>query len=94
MPLLVLPAALALVGVVYMLVAVVNERRMHQHRQPGVSYGAATFRRDGGWRRAELFTAEGLVFQRRAARNGVIGGALWIVALVLYVVMGWMSASP
>ncbi|MGH7679090.1 MAG: hypothetical protein ACRENU_11530 [Gemmatimonadaceae bacterium] len=94
MPLLVLPAALALVGVIYMLAAVVNERRMHQHRQPGVSYATATFRRDGGWRRADLFTAEGLAFQRRAARDGVIGGALWVVALVLYVVMGWMSASP
>ena len=90
---LVLPAALGLTGVVYMTVAVVNERRMHQHRQPGITYQAATFRRDGGWRRADLFTEEGLAFQRKAARNGVIGGALWIVALLVYVLMGWMSVA-
>jgi hypothetical protein len=66
---------------------------MHQHRQPGVTYAAATFRRDGGWRRADLFTKEGLEFQRKAARNGVIGGALWIVALLVYVLMGWLSVS-
>jgi hypothetical protein len=86
-----LPAALALVGVAYMSAAVVNERRMHQHRQPGVTYGAATFRRDGGWRRADLFTEQGLAFQRKAARNGAIGGAFWVVALISYVVFGWLS---
>jgi hypothetical protein len=66
-------------------VAIVNERRMHRHRQPGITYAQATYRRDGGWRRADLFTVEGLAFQRRASRYGVIGAALWVLALVVYV---------
>jgi hypothetical protein len=94
MRLIALTAAVGLLGVVFMVIAVVNERRMHQYRQPGVTYAAATFRRDGGWRRAELFTEEGLAFQRKAARNGVIGGALWIVALFVYVILGWLAARP
>ena len=65
-----------------MAMAVFNERRMHRHRQPGVSYAQATFRRDGGWRRADLFSADGLAYQRRASRYGVLGALLWILALV------------
>lgn len=83
-----LTALVASVGTIFVLIAVVNERRMHLHRQPGVSYADATWRRDGGWRNTELFTAEGLRYQRRAARYGVIGAGLWVLALVLWVVFG------
>jgi hypothetical protein len=62
--------------------AVVNERRMQRHRQPGVDYGQVTWRRDGGWRRADLFTETGLAYQREASRYGVVGAALLIVALL------------
>ena len=65
-----------------MAMAVFNERRMHRHRQPGVSYAQTTFRRDGGWRRPDLFSADGLAYQRRASRYGVVGALLWILALV------------
>jgi len=64
-----------------MLVAVYHERRMHRHRRPGVSYAAATFRRDGGWRRADLFTEQGLAHQRRASSFGVLGAAFWLLSL-------------
>jgi hypothetical protein len=63
-------------------VAVFNERRMHRHRQPGVTYWMATWRRDGGWRRDDLFTSEGLRYQREAARWGWTGALLWMLALV------------
>ena len=76
-----LPGGLAISGAVSMLVAVYHERRMHRHRQPGVTYGAATFRRDGGWRRADLFTAQGLAHQRRASTFGVLGAILWLLSL-------------
>lgn len=66
--------------------AIVNERRMHRHRQPGVTYAQATYRRDGGWRRRDLFTPEGLAYQRQASRYGVIGAALWILALLAYII--------
>ena len=33
---------------------------MQRHRQRGVTYSAVTFRRDGGWKHSELFTARGL----------------------------------
>jgi hypothetical protein len=69
-----------------MAVAVFNERRMHRHRQPGVSYAQATFRKDGGWRRTDLFTPVGLQYQRRASRYGVVGALLWILALVLSII--------
>lgn len=59
--------ALAAIGIASLVWAVVNERRMQKHRQPGVSYGAVTMRRDGGWRRSDLFTPEGLTYQRRAS---------------------------
>ena len=67
-------------------VAIVNERRMQRHRQPGVGYAAATFRRDGGWRRADLFTETGLGFQRRAAKWGMIGAACLVLSLLAVVV--------
>jgi hypothetical protein len=79
-------AALAVVGTILMGVAVFYERRMHRHRQPGVTYGQATYRRDGGWRRADLFTAEGLAYQRLASRYGVMGAAFWVLALVSWIV--------
>lgn len=68
-----------------MCVAVFKERRMHRHRQPGVSYSQATFRRDGGWRRTDLFTPAGLQYQRQASRYGVLGALLWVAALLVWV---------
>ena len=76
---------LAGAGVVSTGAAIVFERRMQRHRQPGVSYRDVTLRKDGGWRRADLFTPEGLALQRRAARFGWLGAALWIVALAVWV---------
>ena len=67
-------------------VAVAFERRMQRHRQPGVSYRDVTLRKDGGWRRADLFTTEGLELQRRAARFGWLGAVLWLIALAAWVV--------
>lgn len=72
-------------------VAVLNERRMHRHRQPGVTYAQATYRRDGGWRRTDLFTPEGLAFQRRASKYGVLGAALWILALLTYIMTALLT---
>jgi hypothetical protein len=74
-----------------MSVAIFNERRMHRHRQPGVTYAQATYRRDGGWRRTDLFTAEGLAFQRRASKYGVLGAALWILALLTYIMTALLT---
>lgn len=81
-----LAEALVILGFLAEAHAVVCERRMHRHRQPGISYWAATLRRDGGWRRPDLFDAEGLRWQRLAARSGVTGAALWMAALVVWVV--------
>ena len=75
-------------GTACVLVAVYHERRMHRHRQPGVTYAQATFRRDGGWRRTDLFTDEGLAHQRRASTFGVTGAALWLLALAALALMG------
>lgn len=80
--------SIALLGVACLGAAVVNERRMQRHRQPGVSYREVTLRRDGGWRRDELFTEQGLRHQRRASRWGLTGGALLVVALLAWVVLG------
>ena len=80
-------SVLGAAGWACMAVAIRNERRMHRHRQEGVTYGAATFRRDGGWRRTDLFTPEGLAFQRRAARYGMIGLSFWILALIAWIVL-------
>ena len=74
-------------GTVSMAVAVFNERRMHRHRQPGVTYAQATFRRDGGWRRADLFRPDGLRFQRKASTFGVLGAFLWVAGLVSWAVL-------
>jgi hypothetical protein len=80
-----LPVTVLLVaGTVLMAAAVYNERRMHRHRQPGVTYAQATFRRDGGWRRSELFTAEGLRHQRLASGFGVPAALLWVVGLIVW----------
>ena len=62
-------------------IAIVNERRMQKHRQPGVSYRDVTFRRDGGWRRTDLFTEAGLTYQRRASTFGVLGLVFLLLAL-------------
>ena len=77
-----LPMVVALLGVVSLGWAVVNERRMQRHRQPGVSYGQVTWRRDGGWRRSDLFSETGLAYQKQASRFGVIGAALLVLALL------------
>jgi hypothetical protein len=79
-------AVLGVVGNAAVIVAIVYERRMQKHRQPGVSYAQATMRRDGGWKRADLFTPAGLQLQRRAARYGAIGVVLWILAGTLYII--------
>ena len=73
--------ALAVAGTLSLTVAVLNERRMQRHRQPGVTYAQVTLRRDGGWRREDLFTPRGLEYQSKAARFGVVGAALWILAI-------------
>jgi hypothetical protein len=80
--------ALALAGVACAVLAVRHERRMHRHRRPGVTYAAATLRRDGGWRRTDLFTDEGLRHQARAARFGMAAAATWVLALVAWVAFG------
>jgi hypothetical protein len=72
-------------------VAIYNERRMHRHRQPGVTYAQATYRRDGGWRRTDLFTPEGLAYQRQASRYGVVGAALWVLALIAWAIAALLS---
>jgi hypothetical protein len=80
-----------LAGTISMAIAVFNERRMHRHRQPGVTYAQATFRRDGGWRRTDLFTPAGLGYQKQASRYGVLGALLWIVALIASIVVNTLS---
>lgn len=75
-------------GVAALTMAVVHERRMQAHRRDGVSYKAATLRRDGGWRREDLFAAEGLVHQRQASRFGVAGAVLLIAGVIAWMVLG------
>jgi hypothetical protein len=60
---------------------------MQRHRQPGIIYRAVTLRRDGGWRRADLFTPTGLQYQRRASGVGVSGTALLIAALLAWILL-------
>jgi hypothetical protein len=81
-----IPLVLAAAGLMSIVVAVIFERRMQHHRQPGVSYRDVTLRKDGGWQRADLFTREGLALQRRAARYGWLGASLWLLALAAWVV--------
>jgi hypothetical protein len=80
----VLAAALGITGTLLMGVAIYNERRMQRHRQPGVTYSQVTFRTDGAWRRSDLFTPEGLRYQRRASGFGVPGALLWVLALIFW----------
>jgi hypothetical protein len=82
-----IPLALLVLGAISVGVAIFHERRMHRHRLPGISYVEATFRRDGGWGRTDLFSAEGLEHQRRASRYGLAGVLLWILAVLVYVLM-------
>lgn len=84
------PIVLGVAGTVSMAIAIVNERRMHRHRQPGVTYSEATYRRDGGWRRTDLFTPEGLAYQHKASRYGVTGAALWVLALAALFITGFL----
>ena len=79
---------LAAVGVAALGVAVGFERRMHRHRQPGVSYRLATFRRDGGWRRSDLFTPVGLQLQRKASLWGMTGTLLLVASVAAWVTLG------
>ena len=76
--------ALAIAGTLLMGVAIYNERRMQRHRQPGVTYAQVTFRKDGGWRRTDLFTGEGLRYQRRASGFGIPAALLWALSGVLW----------
>jgi hypothetical protein len=76
-----IPLALAAAGFASVAVAVTYERRMQRRRRPGVSYRDVTLRKDGGWRRDDLFTPEGLELQRRAALFGWLGAVLWLLAL-------------
>jgi hypothetical protein len=78
---------LAIAGTTSAGLAVWNERRMQRHRQPGISYAGVTLRRDGGWRRADLFTPEGLRYQSRASRFGLTAVALWVLALLAWVLL-------
>lgn len=68
--------------------AVVNERRMQRHRQPGVTWWQVTWRRDGGWRREDLFTPEGLACQRQASKWGLTGAILLLCAVLLVWIVG------
>jgi hypothetical protein len=81
-------AGFGVAGAASLVIAIVHERRMQKHRRDGVSYKAATLRRDGGWRRDDLFSPEGLAEQRQASRWGVAGAALLIVGLISWIVLG------
>ena len=79
---------LVALGAAALSIAVTFERRMHRHRQPGVGYGTATFRRDGGWRRGDLFMPEGLRYQRKASVWGVTGTLLLVASVAAWVALG------
>jgi hypothetical protein len=76
-----------LAGLFALALAVVNERRMQRHRKPGVTYGQATLRRDGGWKRSDL-TDEGLAYQRAAAKWGFVGVLLLLSAMAFAWLVG------
>ena len=78
----------ALVGLAFLASAIVHERRMHAHRRPGVTYRQATFRRDGGWRRSDLFTDVGLYYQRRASMHGITGVTLLLASIFAWAILG------
>ena len=86
-----LAGVLFLAGSIAMALAVRQERLMQRHRQPGVSYRDVTLRRDGGWRRGDLFTPAGLHHQRHASRFGLIGAVLWVAALLALAIPGWFG---
>jgi len=88
---LVVPAMLAAAGTISMAVAIYHERRMHLHRQPGVTYAQATFRRDGAWRRADIFMPDGLRHQRQASLFGVTGALLWVLSLIVYAMLPFVA---
>lgn len=81
-------STIAVAGVASLATAVSYERRMHRHRQPGVSYVEATLRKDGGWRRSDLFTPVGLQLQRKASLWGVTGGVLLLASIAAWMVLG------
>jgi hypothetical protein len=74
-------------------VAIYHERRMQRHRQPGVGYREVTLRRDGGWRRTDLFTPAGLAHQRQASRFGLLGIVLALASLIAWVALAFLSAA-
>ena len=76
------------IGIASLAWAVVNERRMQRHRRPGVTYRDATLRRDGGWKRADLFTEAGLAYQAQAAKWGFLG----VVSILMAFLLAWMLA--
>lgn len=84
----VVASTIAVAGVASLATAVSYERRMHRHRQPGVSYVEATLRKDGGWRRSDLFTPVGLQLQRKASLWGVTGGVLLLASIAAWMVLG------
>lgn len=79
-----LAALLGVAGTLLMGIAIYNERRMQRHRQPGVTYAQVTLRKDGGWRRRELFTDRGLKYQRRASGFGIPAALLWAFAVAAW----------
>jgi len=81
-------AAFGVAGIAALAIAVVHERRMQAHRRDGVSYSDVTLRRDGGWRREDLFAPEGLVHQRQASRFGMVGATLLSAGLIAWMVLG------
>jgi hypothetical protein len=83
----VVSATLAALGVIALGIAVGYERAMQRHRQPGVTYSQVTLRRDGGWRRGDLFSDTGLRYQRRASTFGVSGAVLLLASLLAYVLL-------
>ncbi|HUL03805.1 MAG TPA: hypothetical protein VLV16_11310 [Gemmatimonadales bacterium] len=80
-------STLGLAGTISAAVAVWNERRMQRERQQGVSYTRVTFRLDGGWRRSDLFTPEGLRYQGLASRYGLTATVLWLGALLAWALL-------
>lgn len=70
-------------GVIMVGMGIWHERMMQRHRQPGITYAQVTWRRDGGWRRADLFTETGLKHQRQASGWGFPGLALIVIALLV-----------
>lgn len=84
---LVVSVTLTALGALALGIAVGYERAMQRHRQSGVTYSQVTLRRDGGWRRSDLFTDTGLRYQRRASSFGVLGAWLLVVALLAYVLL-------